>query len=93
VFERILKRFREQVRQCAYVMSIHAEEEMDEDGLTILDIESCVLTGRIIERQRDLRTRESKYVVRGFAIDGSAIGVVAKLSPTGRLAILTTYRE
>lgn len=92
-FERILKRFREKVRRCEYVMSLHAEEEMDDDGLTILDIESSVLTGRIVERQRDTRTREWKYVVRGAGIDGSPVGIVGKLSPTGQLVIITTYRE
>ena len=93
MFERVLKRFREKIRRREYVMSVHAEEEMDNDGLTILDIESSVLTGRIVERQRDLRTREWKYVVLGAGIDGDPVGIVCKLSPTGRLAIITTYRE
>ena len=48
VFERVLKRLREKVRRREYVMSIHAEEEMDDDGLTIIDIESSVLTGRVV---------------------------------------------
>jgi len=74
-------------------MTIHAEEEMDDDALTILDVERSVLTGRIVERQRDVRTREWKYVVSGAGVDGRPVGIVAKLSPTGRLVILTTYRE
>jgi hypothetical protein len=93
VFERILKRFREKIRRRQYVMSIHAEEEMDDDGLTIRDIESSILTGRIVERQRDVRTREWKYVVVGAGLDGSSVGIVGKLSPTGRLVIMTPYRE
>lgn len=74
-------------------MTMHAEEEMDDDGLTIVDVESAVLTGRITERQRDPRTREWKYVVVGASIDGDAVGVVGKLGPTGCLVVLTTYRE
>jgi hypothetical protein len=93
VFDRVLKRFREKIRRREYVMTIHAEEEMDDDGLTILDVESSVLTGRIVERQRDVRTREWKYVVSGAGVDGRPAGIVAKLSATGRLVILTTYRE
>ena len=92
MFERVLRRFRDKVRRREYVMSVHAEEEMDNDGLTILDIESSVRTGRIVERQRDVRTREWKYVVLGAGIDGSPVGIVGKLSPTGRLVIITTYR-
>jgi len=74
-------------------MTIHAEEEMDDDELTVLDIESSVLTGKIVERQRDVRTREWKYVVLGTGMDASSVGVVGKLSATGCLVILTTYRE
>ena len=59
----------------------------------MLDVESSVLTGRIVERQRDVRTREWKYVVSGVGVDGRSVGIVGKLSPTGRLVILTAYRE
>jgi hypothetical protein len=66
---------------------------MDEDNLTIFDVESAILTGSIVERQQDRRTREWKYVVRGRSIEGDLVGVVGKLSPTGHLVIITTYRE
>lgn len=89
----MLRRFREKIRRRQYVISIHAEEEMDDDELTIRDIESSILTGRIVERQRDVRTRKWKYVVLGAGLDGSPVGIVGKLSTTGRLVIMTTYRE
>lgn len=74
-------------------MTVHAEEEMDDDRLSIYDVESAILTGRIVERQRDRRTREWKYVINGRGTDGTRVGVVAKLSPSGPLVILTTYGE
>jgi hypothetical protein len=93
VFDRVLRRCRKKIRHRDYVMTVHAEEEMDDDGLTILDVESAVLTGKIVERQRDPRTREWKYVVVGSSIDSTPVGVVCKFSPTGRLVLLTTYLE
>jgi Domain of unknown function (DUF4258) len=93
VFERVLKRFRDKIRRRRYVMTVHAEEEMDDDRLSVFDIESAILTGRIVERQRDRRTREWKYVINGHGLDGTGVGVVAKLSPSAYLVILTTYRE
>ncbi|MGH8520970.1 MAG: DUF4258 domain-containing protein [Gammaproteobacteria bacterium] len=33
------------------MVSIHAAEELDDDNLTILDLENIILTGEIIERQ------------------------------------------
>jgi hypothetical protein len=38
-------------------MTLYAEEEMEDDGLSILDVGHTILTGEIIERQRDQETR------------------------------------
>ena len=55
---------RELVRSGQYVMTTHADEEADEDGLSILDVENAILTGAIVEKQKDRETGESKYLVR-----------------------------
>jgi hypothetical protein len=72
-------------------MTLHAEEEMSEDGLTIYDIEQGILTGEILERQRDRVTAESKYRIRGTTIEGGEVEIIAKLSPTGKIVIITVY--
>ena len=51
VFDRILNRMRERVRTRQYVVSVHGEEEMDDDDLTIFDIEHGILTGTVVARQ------------------------------------------
>ncbi len=43
VYDRILKRMREKVRTRQYVMTLHAEEEIDNDGLTVFDVERGIL--------------------------------------------------
>jgi hypothetical protein len=53
VFDHILQRMQEKVRALDYVMTIHAEEEMEDDDLSILDVERAILTGEIIEQQQD----------------------------------------
>jgi hypothetical protein len=50
VFDRELRRFREAVRIGEYVVTYHGLDEMEDDGLSVLDVESCVLTGSIVER-------------------------------------------
>ncbi len=65
MFDRILKQLRERVRTRNFVMTLHGEEEMDEDGFTIFDVESGILNGSILERQRDNATGEWKYLIRG----------------------------
>ena len=93
MFDRILKRMREKVRNRQYVMTMHAEEQMDEDGLTIFDVEHTILAGKIVERQKDQETGEWKYLVQGQSVLGSEIVVVAKLSFTGKLVIITVYLD
>ena len=90
---RILRQMREKVRTRQYVMTLHAEEEMDEDGLTIFDVERGILTGEIIERQKDHDTGEWKYLIQGQSVVGKQIVVVTKLSPTEKLVIITVYLE
>lgn len=93
MFDRMLKRMRELVRTRQYVMTLHADDEMDADGLTVYDVESAILTGHIGERQRDRASAEWKYVVRGRALSNDTITVVAKLGPTDKLVFITVFRE
>jgi hypothetical protein len=72
-------------------MTLHAEEEMNEDGLTIYDIERGILTGQILERQKDKVTAEWKYLIRGETVEGREIELIVKLGPTGKLVIITVY--
>lgn len=93
MYDRILKRMREKIRTRQYVMTLHGEEEMNDDGLTIFDVERGVLTGQIIERQKDHQTGEWKYLIQGKTISDDDVVVVSKLSPTEKLVIITVYLE
>jgi hypothetical protein len=86
-----ISQLRDLIRSLNYVVSIHAAEELDDDNLTILDLENIILTGEIIERQRDRRTREVKCVIRGSTLDDRQAETVAKIGPTGRLVVITVY--
>lgn len=91
MFQQILKRMQEKICQHQYVMTLHAEEEMSDDGLTIYDIEQGILSGEILERQKDRVTAESKYRIRGATLEGGEVELIAKLSPTGKVVIITVY--
>ena len=94
MYDRILKRMRDKIRTRQYVMTLHAEEEMDDDDLSIFDVESGILTGAIIERQRDRSRQEWKYLVQGETLDGDrVIVVVSKFGYADRLVILTVDVE
>ena len=75
-------------------MTLHAEEEMEEDGLTIVDVEHALLTGSLIGRQTDRRSRERKYLIRGRSADDATdlVGVV-KFGPIDLLIVVTIYAD
>ena len=86
-----ISQFRHLIRTLNYVVSTHAAEELEDDNLNILDLENIVLTGRILERQRDAKTREAKCVVAGITLDGTAAETVVKVGLGGKLVIITVY--
>ena len=81
MFDRILKEMWGKVRAGQYVMTLHAEDETDADGLSVYDVESAVLTGKIVERQMDRPGGERKYVIRGRPAEGSDCGRGRKARP------------
>jgi hypothetical protein len=93
VYERILNQLREKIRTRQYVMTLHADEEMDEDGLSIFDVESVILSGKIIERQKDQNTGEWKYLVKGESLTGESVVTITKIGPTEKLIFITVYRD
>jgi hypothetical protein len=64
---------------------------MAADDLTVWDVESVFLTGEVVERQKDAATAESKYRVRGKSLDNIDAEVIAKISVTGKVIIITVY--
>jgi len=82
---------RELIRALRYVISTHAADELEDDQLSVFDLENIILTGRVIERQRDEITRETKYVVDGSTLDGQVAQAVVKVGHSGRLFVITVY--
>ncbi len=91
MFERILKQMQKKIRTRQYLMTLHAEEEMDDDELTIFDVERAILTGEIVERQKEYKTGEWKYLIKGYTLTDHNVIVVSKLSMTGKLVIITVF--
>jgi hypothetical protein len=84
---------RDHIRSLEYSVSPHAADALDDDELTTLDLESIILTGAIVERQRDRRSGETKRVVRGQTVDRSDGEVVVKAHSRGGLLVITVYLD
>ena len=89
--KRLLERIRDAVRSQQYDASKHAVDEMAEDGLDIVDLETAILNGRIRKTEKD-DPRGARYTVHGIAADGvTTVGSVGRFTETSRYLIITAY--
>ena len=77
------------VRNGLYYLTEHADEEAMAENFDIYDIEYGILTGKI----RRTWPREGKYEVVGSALDGRPIGVVCRITQTGKVRVITVYED
>ncbi len=90
--KRILTRIRAAIRNGTYDMTMHASEEMAEDALDIVDVESSILNGRLVKSEKD-DPRGTRHIVHGAGPDRKAqIGTVGRFTETGRYLLITVYR-
>ncbi|MCX6581901.1 MAG: DUF4258 domain-containing protein [Candidatus Aminicenantes bacterium] len=89
--QHVIEKIRDAIRKGNYDMTMHAYEEMAEDNLSIIDVESAVLSGMVIEKQKG-DPRGTKYVIHGNSYDESTtLGVVGRFKETGVFLIITVY--
>lgn len=88
----MLQEMRGCVRNRHYVVTLHAADELDDDGLTVMELECAILTGTIVGRQKEEITGFRKFLVYGAAEDGTPVTVVARWGATRRLVIVTVFR-
>jgi len=91
VASRLLERLRSCIREKRYVITWHATEELEEDGLGLIDATNIVLTGTIVAIQREEDSRERKYVVQGQCLAGEESCVVVKLGGTGKVVFVSAW--
>ncbi|MBN1360093.1 MAG: DUF4258 domain-containing protein [Sedimentisphaerales bacterium] len=84
-----IKQIQTLVSSGLYYLTDHACVEADEDDFDIYDVEQGILTGTIRRRWR----REGKYEIVGSAIDGRAIGIVCRLTLSGKVRVITVYED
>ena len=65
----------ERVTQIEYYFSRHGDQERQNDGLTIAEVEEALLSGRILEQYKDTGRGESCLVV-GFTEAGMPVHIV-----------------
>ena len=77
------------VRNGLYYLTEHADNEAMAEDFDIYDVEYGILTGKI----RRTWPRENKYEVIGSALDGRPIGIVCRITQTGKVRVITVYED
>ncbi len=86
-----LERIRKLFTDRRYTLSEHAYDEMDADGLDVLDIEAAVLTGHVTQELTH-DSRGERYVIVGTACDlTTPVGVVARFVENDHILVITVY--
>lgn len=84
-----IRQIQELVRNGLYYLTEHADNEATAEGFDIYDVEYGLLTGKI----RRTWPREGKYEVVGSALGGRPIGVVCRITHTGKVRVITVYQD
>ena len=79
----------ELVRNGLYYLTEHADDEAMADKFDIYDVENGILGGKI----RRTWPREGKYEVVGWSLDKRPIGVVCRITQTGKVGVITVYEN
>jgi hypothetical protein len=77
------------VRNGLFYLTEHADDEAGIDGLDIYDVEHGILSGKI----RRTWPKEGKYEIVGASLDGRPIGIVCRITGTGKVRVITVYED
>jgi hypothetical protein len=92
MYPRVLQQIQAFIRQGTYVLSVHVESELEDDGFTDKDLETAILNGEIVRRERDNIGRP-KYVLEGAALDGRGLTAVVQPFQMRQLVVIVTVYE
>ena len=89
--QKVFNQIRDAILAGRYALSEHAYDEMDEDNLDVLDVETALLSGRI-EQTLTRDPRGTRYVVVGTACDEfTPVAVVVRFVERDQLLVITVY--
>ena len=89
--DRLLARIQDAVVRGDYDVTVHAVEEMAEDGFDIFDVEAAVMSGAITKTETD-DPRGARYTIVGYSVDKKRrVGVVGRFKETGIFLIVTAF--
>ena len=84
-----IKQIQALVRYGLYYLTEHAYEEASADDFDIYDVEQGILTAKV----RRNWPKEGKFELIGSALDGRPIGIVCRITMSGKVRVITVYED
>ena len=86
----MIQKIRQKIIDEKYIVSSHAEEELEDDDLDIYDLENAILKG-YVEKKLKEDIRGTRYKIEGPALDGRIIHIICRHKEIGNLLVITAY--
>ena len=77
------------VRNGLYYLTEHAVNEATDEEFDIYDLENAMITDKI----RRTWPKVGKYEVVGSSLNGRSIGIICRITQTGKVRIITVYED
>jgi hypothetical protein len=88
----VLETIRDLVRQGRYDVTDHAWDEMADDNLLLLDVETAILTGVIVREDKG-DPRGTVYVIEGVGADrATPVGAAVRFNERQDALVITVYK-
>jgi hypothetical protein len=87
-----IQKIKQCIREQNYRITVHAQQEADEDNLDKEDIETIILTGKITKKFTH-DPRGIRYLITGKSRDGENACIVCRFLEIGKLSIITIYAK
>jgi hypothetical protein len=90
--DRILKRIRYCIQSEKWEVTLHADEEAQDDNVSISDIKHAIENGKIIKKSTN-DPRGTRYKLLGETFDGRLLNIVLKFNSLNEVKLITVFIE
>lgn len=91
-FNRVLKKIRNCIQSGRWEITIHADEEAQDDNVSISDVKHAIENGRIMKKYTH-DPRGIRYKLLGETIDGRMLNIILKFNSLNEVKIIIVFIE
>lgn len=91
-YDKILQKIQNCIKSGGWEITMHSDEEAQDDEITISDIKHVIKTGKIVKKYSH-DPRGTRYKLLGKLPDGRFLNLIFKFNSLNELRIITVFLE